>query len=82
MPVRGSQRVSHVFDIYILYIHSFIHSFMNDCPIKTFIYLPLAAGCAGISSVAAVNSQNVSFDIRVPGEQLEAHATRKLVIRE
>ena len=41
---------------------------------------PFAAGCAGISPVSAMNSQNVSLDIGVPSEQLETHATRELVI--
>ena len=45
-------------------------------------YLPLPAGLAGISPVSAVDSENVSFDIRVPGEQLEANTTRILVLGE
>ena len=46
------------------------------------ISVPFATSGARISPVSTMNSENVSLDIGIAGEEFQTHATRKLVLRE
>ena len=46
------------------------------------LVLPLATHCAGIPPVAAVNTENVSLHVGVPGEQFETNSASELVLGE